>query len=155
MIRRRPIYATVLRLALLLAVALAALPATQRANIALAQGTITLRIQSAREWVPAGLPDHYDITADPNSFYTWVIVRDDVGETAPNYGGTGATDCKAQSIGGPSDYPANCQWPSIKSSPGGTAGEIVYQGDKTQLNEGTSLSAPLSDGKYMISILVD
>jgi hypothetical protein len=147
MAQRRSILSILLRLALLPVLALVLIPAAPGASIAYAQsGTITLRVQSARAWAPSNLALHQAIPT-----YKWVIVKDDTGDTT-HYAGS-AVDCAPQSIGGDADYPANCQWPSIKSSPGGTAGEIVVQGDQDDLNQTTGITLP--DGKYMISAMAD
>ncbi len=146
MTRRRTLRFTLLRLGALLVMLGLALPASMPRSVAHAQsGTIMLRVESARAWVPSGLALHQAIPS-----YTWVIVKDDTGETAPSFA---SFACKAQSIGGDPAYPANCPWPSIKASPGGTAGEVVYQGNETQLNQSQGIT--LENGKYMISVLAD
>ena len=74
--------------------------------------TLRLRVESARQWIPAGIDKG---TAVPT--YHWLVVQDDTGD--PTHYGTnlGATDtknsnyaCTPGSIGGDPAYPANCQW---------------------------------------------
>jgi hypothetical protein len=82
--------------------------------------------------------------------YHWLITADDVGNPddaiarcqAPAPYGTGTDPA----------YPENCQWPSIRQTPG--AVPIVAQGDQTQLNATTPLTG-LPAGNYLISVLAD
>ena len=131
-----------------------AAPAAKAVAAPAAPGTITLQVRSARAWVPASLALHQAIPT-----YRWIIVRDDAGQTDRNYGttglGSGAYDCTAQTLPGSHDpnYPENCQWPSLHATPGGTAGEVVTQGDQAILNGSTGIS--LAAGKYMVTVLAD
>ncbi len=114
--------------------------------VAAATTTIHLRVESARAWAPSGLADGQAIPG-----YHWLIVKDDTGDPT-HYSGSD-TDCKPQSLGGDPAYPANCQWPSIHSVPGGTAAEAFAQGDQADLNDSDGLTLP--NGKYMISVTAD
>jgi hypothetical protein len=49
------------------------------------------------------------------------------------------------------DYPANCNWPSIRTVPGWAPG--YTQGDQNDLNQTTGIT--LSPGKYLISVLAE
>lgn len=120
-----------------------------------ASNMIYLRVESAREWIPAGLKQ-----GDPIPQYHWLVVEDDTGDPT-RYPGS-ATDCKPQSLGGDPNYPANCQWPAIHSVKGGTSGEVVAQGDETTLNETIGIdtsSWPANDHNpnrsYMISVMAE
>src|SRR5690349_18959134 len=104
MTQRRPISATLMRIALLAVFALAAMPGGQPGQVAYAatSNTLRLRVESARAWVPSGLAAHQAIP-----HYHWLVVQDDTGD--PTHYGTslGATDihnsnyaCKPPSIGG-------------------------------------------------------
>src|SRR5262245_3110338 len=129
MTRRRPVLRILLRLALLLGVALAAMPAVPRTQVAHAQtNVLKLSVVSARTEprFPDDAPNAPGITkGDVVSNYQFIINRDDTGDpsqpTTP--GCSPATDA---------DYPANCEWPSIHTMPGGSSAvsEIVTQGDQ-------------------------
>ncbi|MFN8486061.1 MAG: SdrD B-like domain-containing protein [Caldilineaceae bacterium] len=134
--------------------------------------TLTLRVESARDWAPSGLKGPDPVTgagATRIPKYHWLIVQDDTGDPT-HYGTTlGATDvknsdyaCKPQSLGGDPAYPANCQWPAIHSVKGGTSAEVVAQGDETTLNETTGIDTtnwPQNDHNpnrsYMISVMAE
>jgi IPT/TIG domain len=157
--QKRPIYFTLLRLALLLTLVPAALltmPAAPGGNVAhAATNILTLRVESARQWIPAGLNK-----GDAIPHYHWLVVQDDTGDPT-HYPGS-ETACKPQSLGGDPDYPANCQWPAIHSVKGGTSAEVVAQGDETTLNETTGIDTttwPANDHNpnrsYMISVMAE
>ncbi len=100
---------------------------------------LRLRVQSAR--ASGAITQGQAI---PN--YKFVIVRDDTGTPgqARTPGCSPATDA---------NYPANCDWPSIHAMSGGSAGQVVSQGNQTNLSETTSMNLP--NGKYMISVLAE
>ncbi len=145
--------------------------------------TVHLRVESARDWNPAGLHIH-----QPIPVYQWLITKDDVGNPArygaTNPDGTPAAfgpgnsyyDCTPQRVAvktpdgvthaagtADPDYPANCQWPSIMATPGGTTAQVVAQGDQTNFSEAVGLTecgttptlGCLPDGNYMISVTAD
>ncbi len=167
--RLAPLAALALVLSVLLPDGAVAAPVAHAAQPAAAPAapttsTLYLRVESAREWAPAGIAKGGAIP-----HYRWLVVQDDTGD--PTHYGTalGATDtknsnyaCVPQSLGGDPQYPANCQWPSIHSVAGGTSAEVVAQGDETTLSEtvGIDTSAwPANDHnpnrRYMISVVAD
>ncbi len=82
--------------------------------------------------------------------YKWLITADNVGNPDDSL-----ANCQAPApygTGTDPAYPDNCQWPSIRQTPGNVP--VVAQGDQTQLSAGTPLSA-LPDGRYLISVLAD
>ena len=131
---------------------------SQVASQAATLTAVTLRVESARQWIPSGLNK-----GDAIPTYQWVIVKDDTGDPA-HYGTTlGPMDlgnsnyaCVPAVRGGDPAYPANCKWPSIHAASGGTSGQLVAQGDQGELNQikGLDFSAPgmPGPGKYMISV---
>jgi len=139
------------------------------APLAVPTSVITLKVQTARTWIPSGLwgPDAagagHAVTTIPT--YNWVIVRDDTGNptkyrtTPPGTGlGNWNYDCVPQSRGGDPLYPANCQWPAIHSESGGTSGQIVAKGTQADLSTSTSIdfgAAGFGAGKYMISVTAE
>ncbi len=130
-------------------------PAAMPAAAPAATTSLHLRVESARTWNPAGLHE-----GDPIPHYQWLITKDDTGDTS-HYGttlpvgvGNSSFDCTPQSLGGDPAYPAHCQWPSIRSIPGGTTAQVVAQGDESTLSQATALTN-LPDGKYMISVTAD
>ena len=76
----------------------------------------------------------------PNFMY--LITQDDTG-------GADLTNpaCRA---GTNSNYPQGCDWASIASTPAGTAGEVITQGDQSDFAGGKTLHLP--GGKYLISV---
>ena len=128
---------------------------------AAATDTLRLRVESARTWIPAGLTK-----GDKIQNYEWVLVRNDVGDPTRYGRSQGATStlnsdyaCTPFARGGDPAYPANCNWPSIHSITGGTAGQAVAQGNQTNFSESVSLDfggiIGLGVGKYMISVMAD
>ncbi len=125
--------------------------------------TLRLRVESARQWIPAGINK-----GDPIPHYRWLVVQDDTGDPS-HYGtslpyalGNSNFDCTPQSQGGDPNYPANCQWPAIHSVKGGTSAEVVAQGDETTLSESVGIDTsnwPANDHnpfhRYMISVMAD
>ena len=80
--------------------------------------------------------------------YKYLIVRDDAGDPSQPQ-----SACLPSGAGGSNpSYPDGCNWPSIHSTPGGTAGvnQIVTQGDETVM--GPSNGIALDPGKYVISV---
>ena len=144
--------------------ALPVAPAPAAAPAAPPTNELRLRVQSAREWIPAGIAKG---TAIPK--YHWLVVQDDTGD--PTHYGTslGAADtnnsdyaCTPASQGGDPAYPANCQWPAIHSVIGGTSASVVAQGDETTLSETVGIDTtnwPADDHNpnrsYMISVMAE
>ena len=128
---------------------------------AAATDTLRLRVESARTWIPAGLTK-----GDKIQNYEWVLVRNDVGDPTRYGRSQGPTStlnsdyaCTPFARGGDPAYPANCNWPSIHSITGGTAGQAVAQGNQTNFSESVSLDfggiIGLGVGKSMISVMAD
>ncbi len=113
-------------------------------------GILTLRVVSAR--TEPNHPGGAVTKGDPITQYKFIINEDNTG--FPTQART--PDCSpfldppANTVVNP-DYPANCQWPSIRAQPGWAP--IVTQGDQTILNETTGLNLP--PGRYLISVLAD
>ncbi|MBI5304495.1 MAG: IPT/TIG domain-containing protein [Chloroflexi bacterium] len=101
--------------------------------------TLRIRVVSART---SGAITQGQVV--PN--FQFIIVRDDTGNPtqARTPGCSPATD---------PNYPANCEWPSIKVMSGGSAGQVVTQGSQTNLNETTGIILP--NGRYMISVTAE
>ena len=103
---------------------------------------LNVQVQSARtEPRAAGGGVH---EGDAVTSYKFLINEDNTGSTAQRTP-TGACSPSAP------NYPANCDWPSIRELPHTTA-PIVAQGTDADLADGLT---GLPDGKYLISVLAD
>ena len=74
--------------------------------------------------------------------FKWLVTRDDTGTYDLN-------DPKCRQATNP-QYPVGCTWPSITATPGGTAAQMVTQGDQTDFAGGTAVSLP--GGDYLVSV---
>ncbi|MCW2761582.1 MAG: pectin esterase [Marmoricola sp.] len=112
------------------------------APVAAATNTLQLNVVSARTEPRAsdGAGVH---EGDAVSSYKFLINEDNTGSTEQR-NATGACSPSA------SDYPASCNWPSIRELPHTTA-PVVTQGTEADLANGLDLP----DGKYLISVLAD
>jgi hypothetical protein len=109
------------------------------------EGSITLKVDSARTVGPA--PEIQK--GDPVTHYRWLITADDVGN--PRDAMANCLPSRAGVASKP-DFADKCQWPSIRYTPG--AVPVVAQGDDTILNTTKSLDK-LPVGKYLISVTAD
>ncbi|HEX5691486.1 MAG TPA: hypothetical protein VFX76_15845, partial [Roseiflexaceae bacterium] len=133
MSRKRPISSTVVRLALLLVCALAALPALQPSSIAqAATSTLKLSVVSAANGT----------TSVGN--YKYIINIDNTGTTTQRSPSQGCSP-------GPASYPASCKWVSVAGR--ASHSPIYTQGDQSDFANGAGLNLP--DGRYLISVLAD
>jgi uncharacterized repeat protein (TIGR01451 family) len=147
--QRRPVWSSLLRLALLAVVAVAALPGGPGGTRVASAATNTLHISvvSARTEpkYPNGALGAPGITVNtPITYYKYIINEDNVGDPA-----------QARNAGcSPSNanYPANCHWPSIQAMTGSSP--IVTQGDQSSLDASLH-GLNLPDGKYLISVMAD
>jgi uncharacterized repeat protein (TIGR01451 family) len=148
MTQRRPIWSTLLRLALLAIVALAAIPGGKPAQVASAANNLLhISVVSARTEpkFPNGAPGAPGITAGTRiATYKFIINEDNVGN--PNQ--PRSPDCSPSSA----SYPAKCHWPSIQAMTGSSP--IVTQGDETVLDDATH-GLTLPNGNYLISVMAD
>jgi uncharacterized repeat protein (TIGR01451 family) len=125
--------------------------------------SVKLRVESARQWMPSGLNK-----GDAIPKYHWLVVQDDTGDPT-HYGTPGGKTtadsdfaCTPEKLGGDPAYPANCQWPSIHSTKGGTSGQVVAQGDETTLSETVAIDTTKwpadsenPNNSYMISVTAE
>ncbi len=110
--------------------------------------TIGLRVVSART-EPRALDGAGVTRGDPVTEYQFIINLDNTGDPLqPRYPDCAPWMDAEHTVPNP-DYPANCEWPSVRSQPG--ASPIVTQGDHTILNESTGIDLP--PGDYLISVL--
>lgn len=121
---------------------LAMLPLSVPQARAATSRTLTVQVQSART-EPRALGGVGVHEGDSVTSYKFLINEDNTGSTAQR-APTG--DCAAAAT----DYPAHCDWPSIRELPHTTA-PIVAQGTEADLADGLDLP----DGKYLISVLAD
>ncbi len=126
---------------LALAAALLAILPLQRASAA-PTDVLNVQVQSARTEPRA--PGGGVHEGDPVTSYKFLINEDNTGSTATR---SPSGPCAASAP----NYPANCDWPSIRELPHTTA-PIVAQGTDADLADGL---AGLPDGKYLISVLAD
>jgi hypothetical protein len=145
--QKRPFHSILFRLALPVAVVLAAMPLAQPRRVAYAQtNTLHLRVESARD--NSNYYNNYTPTVhagDPVSTYKFIINADNTGDPSQPM----TPDCSPATD---SDYPANCNWPSIHTVQG--ASPIVAQGDQNDL-DATTHGLNLPNGKYLISVIAD
>ncbi len=104
--------------------------------------TLNVEVQSART-EPQALGGAGVHEGDPVTSYKFLINEDNTGSTTQR---TPTGPCAASAV----NYPANCDWPSIRELPHTTA-PIVAQGTEADLAAGLDLP----DGKYLISVLAD
>ncbi len=137
-----PRRATASAAALALAAALLVMLPLPQASAA-PNDVLNVQVQSARTEPRAkgGAGVH---EGDPVTSYKFLINEDNTGSTAQRTP-TGACSASA------ANYPANCDWPSIRELPHTTA-PIVAQGTDADLADGLT---GLPDGKYLISVLAD
>jgi hypothetical protein len=109
------------------------------------EGSITLRVESARTVGP--VPEIQK--GDQITAYRWLITADDVGN--PHDALENCLPSRAGVNSAP-DFADHCTWPSIRYTPG--AVPIVAQGDQTELSTGTALDK-LPAGRYLISVTAD
>ncbi len=85
------------------------------------------------------------------SSYKWLITKQDSGSPLqPRF-----PNCMPNGSNAATDYPATCDWPSVRKMTGGAggAGSVMAQGDETDLSETDGLTLP--DGDYLISVTSD
>jgi uncharacterized repeat protein (TIGR01451 family) len=154
---KQPIHSTLLRLALLMVVALAALPALRPGNIAhAATNTLKLSVVSANDSATYGITK-----GDPITNFKYIINVDNTGTTtqrsnAVQPGGACSPWMNAAHTTPNPNYPDSCQWVSIagakSSAPIYTQGtQADFPGGNFNVNSVTTLPA----GRYLISILAD
>ncbi len=128
-------------MALALAAALLAMLPMPQASAA-PSSTLNVSVQSART-EPRALGGTGVHEGDGVTSYKFLINEDNTGSTAQR---APSNACSASAP----NYPANCDWPSIRELPHTTA-PIVAQGTEADLADGIDLP----DGKYLISVLAD
>jgi len=170
---RRPAFATVLALFLILAMLLplpamttlaqpaAASPEIGQAAVkapiqmaALAQApaqtnTITLEVISART-EPRAFGGAGVLKGDPVSNYEFIINVDNTGDPFDTTDCFAFTDPPTNTVRNP-NYPDGCDWPGVRTVPGWSP--IYTQGNQDDLNGTASITLP--DGKYLISVQAD
>ncbi len=110
----------------------AAAPAAPTTN------TLRLRVESARQWIPAGIDKGDADPQVPLARRPGRHRRPDALRHQPGCHRHRQLRLRLHArsrIGGDPAYPANCQWPAIHSVKGGTSAEVVAQGDETTLSE--------------------
>lgn len=150
----KPLFFLRLMLALALAVSifpLAAVPQGEAVQAAAPQVTNTLRLSvvSART-EPKAFDGAGVVAGDPVTEYKFLINVDNTGNPLD----LDDPACQPFLPDGETrnpDYPALCDWPSIRTVPGWAP--IFTQGDQTRLDSTTGI--PLPDGKYLISVIAD
>src|SRR5690349_9217514 len=121
MTQRRPISATLLRLALLLVFALAALPGGPQVNVAHAAGgnILTLSVISADDSATYGIAK-----GDPITNFKYIINVDNTGTTTQRTPAQGG-GCSPADAG----YPDTCKWVSVAGRANNSP--IYTQGDQS------------------------
>ncbi len=171
---KKSILATFVRLGVLLALLLSAIPpgfgpiaeaapaefpitGREPAAPAATTNTIQLSVFSARTepfWgAPVGDPNPPGVyQRDPIAEYRWIINLDNTGDPFQEREDAcyPFLDRPDNTIPNP-DYPDSCNWPSISAVP--SSSPIVTQGDWQTLNGIDSITLP--DGKYLISVIAE
>ncbi len=152
MIQRRPISATLLRLALLMVVGLAALPGGQGTQVAQAAGSVAFELRSAR--TEPRFNDGAGITKGDlvTGAFKYIITKDDVGIPQASAGNAVAAAAACNRDSNP-NYPAGCNQPAVRSFFGSDTAPVMT-GEKADLAT-QSVPVNLPDGRYLVSITAD